>query len=374
MEAVMEMLSELNSGQWRWGWQVLLVVMVTLIGNFILTRLMKRLQKRLERTANLWDDTLLAAAKTPANIMVLVLGLSIAANIGNAYIETELFTEANLNLIRRLAVIGMVAVSLVRFISIVEQRLISNFELARVQWGENVDVTTLTAIAKLLRLSVAISALLVILPTLGIEITALLAFGGVGGIAVGFAAKDLLANFFGGLTIYLDRPFAIGDWIRSPDREIEGTVEKIGWRLTVVRTFDKRPLYIPNSVFASIALENPSRMLNRRIHENIGVRYQDADKLQAIIEDVRKMLENHPDIDSTQTLMVNFNKFAASSLEFFVYTFTKTTVWVEYHKVKQDVLMKIVEIVLAHDAEFAFPTTTIDGLDPNLFRSGEQTT
>ena len=116
------------------------------------------------------------------------------------------------------------------------------------------------AMAKLLRLSVIITAGLVVLQTLGFSISGVLAFGGVGGIAVGFAARDLLANFFGGLMIYLDRPFSVGDWVRSPDRNIEGTVERIGWRLTVIRTFDKRPLYVPNSVFANIAVENPSRM------------------------------------------------------------------------------------------------------------------
>jgi len=78
--------------------------------------------------------------------------------------------------------------------------------------------------------------------TLGYSISGVLAFGGIGGIAVGFAARDLLANFFGGFMIYMDRPFDVGDWIRSPDQEIEGTVEKIGWRLTTIRTFDKRPL------------------------------------------------------------------------------------------------------------------------------------
>ena len=106
------------------------------------------------------------------------------------------------------------------------------------------------------------------------------------GIAVGFAAKDLLANFFGGLMVYLDRPFAIGDWIRSPDREIEGTVEEIGWRVTCIRTFDKRPIYVPNSVFTQVTVENPSRMLNRRIYETIGVRYDDAAKVRDIITDV----------------------------------------------------------------------------------------
>ncbi|WP_258868179.1 mechanosensitive ion channel family protein [Alkalilimnicola ehrlichii] len=130
---------------------------------------------------------------------------------------------------------------------------------------------------------VIVIAGLVVLQTLGISIAGVLAFGGVGGIAVGFAARDLLANFFGGLTVYLDRPFSVGDWIRSPDREIEGTVERIGWRQTRIRTFDLRPLYVPNSTFNSIALENPSRMSNRRIFETIGIRYNDADKMATIV-------------------------------------------------------------------------------------------
>jgi MscS family membrane protein len=163
--------------------------------------------------------------------------------------------------------------------------------------------------------------------------------------------------------IYMDRPFAIGDWIRSPDREIEGTVETIGWRLTVVRTFDKRPLYIPNSVFNTLALENPSRMSNRRIKETIGIRYQDASKMGAIVVDVKDMLLQHEEIDSGQTLIVNFNSYAASSLDFFIYTFTKTTNWIRFHEIKQDVMLKIIEIVHSHGADFAFPTITLDGID-----------
>ena len=123
-------------------------------------------------------------------------------------------------------------------------RLIRNTQLnivkERETKGQEVDHTTTDAISKLLRLSVIITASLVTLQTLGYSISGVLAFGGIGGIAIGFAAKDLLANFFGGLMVYLDRPFAVGDWIRSPDRNIEGTVEHIGWRQTRIRTFDKR--------------------------------------------------------------------------------------------------------------------------------------
>ena len=114
------------------------------------------------------------------------------------------------------------------------------------------DYTTVDALSKLGRFSVVIIAALVILQTLGFSISGVLAFGGIGGIAMGFAAKDMLANFFGGLTIYLDRPFTVGEWIRSPDKAIEGTVEYIGWRHTRVRAFNKNPIYVPNALFTTI--------------------------------------------------------------------------------------------------------------------------
>jgi MscS family membrane protein len=291
------------------------------------------------------------------------MGLLWAVDISEGYIDSELFSIQNLSIIRQLTFIFLIMYFLVRFISLGEARLLERINDGAAKDESTLDATTLHALAKLLRLSVIISGALVALPTFGIEITALLAFGGVGGIAVGFAAQDLLSNFFGGLMIYLDRPFAIGDWIRSPDREIEGTVETIGWRLTVVRTFDKRPLYIPNSIFNKLALENPSRMSNRRIKETIGIRYQDSEKMGAIVADVKAMLQNHEAIDTNQTLIVNFNGYGASSLDFFIYTFTRTTNWIQFHEIKQDMLLKIVEIVHRHGADFAFPTTTLDGLE-----------
>ena len=204
-----------------------------------------------------------------------------------------------------------------------------------------------------------ITAALVALQTLGISIAGVLAFGGIGGIAVGFAAKDLLANFFGGMMIYLDRPFVVGDWIRSPDKEIEGTVEAIGWRLTRIRTFDARPLYVPNAVFSTISVQNPSRRTHRRIYEVIGIRYEDADKMSEVVATVKKMLTEHPEIDTSRTMIVNFNSFAPSSLDFFIYTFTKTTNWVAYHGIKEDVLLKVFAIIRELGAEIAFPTSTL---------------
>jgi len=237
-------------------------------------------------------------------------------------------------------------------------RLAINIEQYLLQ-DKSRDETTIQAASKVARLIILTIGLLTVMQTLGVSLRGLLTFGGVGGLIVGLAAKDLLSNFFGGLMIYFDRPFKVGEWIRSPDREIEGTVERIGWRMTIIRTFDKRPLYVPNSVFSNIIVENPSRMKNRRIYETIGLRYQDADKMATIVAQVREMLENHEDIDAQQTLIVNFNAFGASSLDFFIYTFTETINWVRFHEVKQDVMLKVMDIIHQNGADIAYPTRTL---------------
>ncbi|MGL4417306.1 MAG: mechanosensitive ion channel family protein, partial [Plesiomonas shigelloides] len=180
-----------------------------------------------------------------------------------------------------------------------------------------------------------------------------------GGIAIGLAGKDIISNFFSGIMLYFDRPFNVGDWIRSPDRNIEGTVAEIGWRLTKINTFDHRPLYVPNSVFSSISVENPGRMTNRRIKTEIGLRYEDAKLVRVIVDDIRTMLQNNPDIDTTQTLLVYMNEFADSSINIMVYCFTKTTVWADWLKVQQDVYLDIIDIVHARGADMAFPSQTL---------------
>ena len=336
-----------------WVAQVFFVVFLTLLISFLQKRVLGKLLAKLQETAIYWDDALVDAARRPLTFLIWIIGLSFAAEIVSNESDAVIFGA--IDPVRDVGVIFTLVWFLVRFI----ERTEKNIVLKKEARGEEVDRTTADVIAKLLRISVIITGLLVTLQTLGYSISGVLAFGGIGGIAIGFAAKDLLANFFGGLMIYLDRPFNVGDWVRSPDRDIEGTVENIGWRLTRIRTFDKRPLYVPNSVFANIAVENPSRMTNRRIKETIGIRYDDVSKMETIIGDVKKMLQEHEDIDTNQTLIVNFNEFAPSSLDFFIYTFTKTTNWIRFHEVKQDVLLKVIRIVESHGAECAFPTSTL---------------
>jgi len=351
------LLSWINNNNWIV--HIFSIVLATVLTNFILRRILSRLLKKAKDSDNLWDDAVVKAGKRPILLLVWVIGISFAMEIIDLATDTPNEIFGYVGLTRHIAIILLLVLFLVKLISNVEQNIISKETLKKV----NADEVTVKVIARLMRISVLITGTLVILQTLGISIGGALAFGGIGGIAVGFAAKDLLANFFGGLMVYLDRPFSIGDWVRSPDREIEGTVEDIGWRLTKIRTFDKRPLYIPNSMFNTIIVENPSRMTNRRIYETFGLRYCDSAKMGGIVAAVRTLLQNHDDIDAKQTLIVNLNSLAPSSLDFFVYTFTKTTNWVEFHEVKQKVLLQIIAIIHEHEADFAFPTLTLDGTD-----------
>lgn len=337
---------------YSWALQGLLILLFTGFTGLMVNALLARIVRRLSQGHPRWSELILDGVRRPLSALVWVVGITLALQIAAKALDDITLDAAEH--FRSIAYILLIAWALIRLATRIEARLVQG------EAGKpGMDRTTADAIAKLIRLSVLVMSGLALLQNLGVSISGILAFGGVGGLAVGFAAKDLLANFFGGLMIYMDRPFKVGDWIRSPDKEIEGTVEEIGWRLTRIRTFDKRPLYVPNSTFANIAVENPSRMTNRRIYETIGVRYDDAAQVEAIVSGIKAMLQQHRDIDQTQTLIVNLNRFGPSSLDILVYTFTKTTVWVDFHKIKQDVLLKIMDVIGAHGAEVAFPTQTV---------------
>jgi len=345
-------------GDVAWMIQLFVLVTITFIAGAVVRQIVARLTKRAQKTRTRVDDVLFRSLLGPARGLVWVIGLSFAAQIIGVQTEeaqTKKIIFDVVSALRNAGIIATVTWFLLRFISNYEASYIG----AKTSAGEKFDKTLINAVRNVLRAAVIVTAALIVLQTMGINVNGLLAFGGVGGITVGFAAKELIANMFGGMTIYIDKPFGVGDWIRSPDRDIEGTVEEIGLRVTVIRTFDKRPLYVPNAVFTTISVENPSRMSHRRIRETIGVRYDDIGQVPAILQDVRKYLNESPDIDQSQTLMVNLNEFGASSVDFFIYTFTRTTVWTEFHTVKEKVMLAISDIIAQHGGEIAFPTTTV---------------
>lgn len=336
-----------------WFKQILFITFFALLAHTLINFFFKQSKKIVEKTQGLWDDAILEASRLPAITLMWGLGVVFVSFIVNNHYDFGV--SEYIHIVRTLIIVICVAWFAIKLVYAFTNNLVASKQVE----NNDLDRTTIDALSKLVRLIIIVLAVLITVQTMGFSISALLTAGGIGGIAIGFAAKDLLANFFGGLTIYLDRPFNVGDWVRSPDKNIEGTVEYISWRHTRIRGFNKNPIYVPNALFTSIVVENPSRMSHRRIKTNIGIRYADIKAMKHIVSDIKSMLLSHPDIDQNQTLIVNFNEFNASSIDIFIYTFTKTIEWVYFHEVKQDVLLKIANIVEANQAEIAFPTQTL---------------
>lgn len=343
-----------------WVGQLAILLLLALLFHFLEARYFEVAIERLKKTPSVWDDAVLIALHRPAKYFIwlvtfTLLGDSIKHNVPMLDF-LHLMPE-----IRLYGTILLLVWVVLGLISQVEHNLCKPR-----RGGRTMDPTNARAVSRTLRVILVVLTVLVMLNTAGVDLSGLLTFGGVGTLVVGLASQQLLANYFSGFVIFLDKPFKVGDWIMSPDRDIEGVVEEIGWRLTRIRSFERRPMYVPNSVFSSITVKNPSRMYNRRIKETVGVRYDDAKKVRSIVEGIRTMLREHPDIDQKQFCMVHFLQFGASSLDISIYCFTKTTVWDEYRGIQEDVLLKVLDIIEAHGAECAFPTRTLhlpDGLE-----------
>ncbi len=340
-------------GQWGAAIDIFCVVLATATVDLFTRVLLSWFGRRSKHSANIWDDAVYYSINGPLQGVIWVVGLSIAIHVGRP--DDGWFWLDYLGRIRGVVLVVLFVWFVFRLI-----RSVGANALARAAGRENaIDATTADAIGKLLRISVLITAAIMLMQVFGVSPSALLAFSGVGGIAIGFAARDVLANIFGGLTVYLNRPFSVGDWIRSPDRDIEGVVEAIGWRATTVRRFDMRPLYVPNAVFSNVALENPSRMTHRRIMETVALRYDDAAAIPDIVEAVREMLDQDEAIDSNQVILTYIDSLADSAIKLLIYCYTHTTDWAEFLAIKQSVLQRVQDTVRDYGAAIAFPTTTL---------------
>ena len=236
---------------------------------------------------------------------------------------------------------------------------------------------------KIINFIIMVIGLLIVLYLAGADLTAILSGLGIGGLAVALASKDSLANFFGTLSILFSDVFSQGDWIVVND--LEGTVVEIGLRVTTLRTFDNAIIAIPNSILTNKEVKNwNKRSLGRRIKMSVGVKYNSkSEDLRKAVADIRKMLEEHPQIatvntkfnyESTRssklvsredevgikkTLLVYLDEFTPSSINILVYCFSKSVVWSEWLEAKEDVLFKIMEILEQNSLEFAFPSMSL---------------
>lgn len=335
------------------GWilELFLIVAGMLTANLLLRRLMTLLQRRAARTETLLDDALVASVRAPARALVWAVGLSLAAQV---LIDRPRYAPY-VPEIQKLAVLW----ALGWFLVLLARNYGQVFCRRERRRGTPVDDDLYMALAKAVQAAVVVTVGLVTLQTFGVGIAGLLTFGGVGGLVAGFAARDLLGNFFGGLMLHLDRPFRSGDWIRVRDRGIEGTVERIGWRQTRIRTHSRNVLFVPNGLFLTAVIENPGRMSHRMIREVIGLRYDDLERMEAIVADVEEMLRASPYIDRELPLLVRFDAFAASSVDFFLQCYTRTVERAKFTEIKQEILYAVADIVARRGAEIAFPTRTL---------------
>ena len=224
-------------------------------------------------------------------------------------------------------------------------------------------------IIKIIKVFIIIVGCITILQEWGFNVSGFLASLGLLGMAFALAAKDTVANLFGSFVIFTDKPFRVGDWIKTPD--VEGIVEHIDIRSTQVRTFAQALVIVPNATLANSAILNWSEMGKRRIKMNIGLRYTTkASQLEKIVADIQEMLKNHKDIHQ-EDIYIYFTDFADSSLNIFCYFFTKTTDWGEFMKVQEDTNFKIMKIIEQNNANFAFPSRSLY-IENNIEQDGQK--
>lgn len=217
------------------------------------------------------------------------------------------------------------------------------------------DISNL--VTKALKLIIVLIGIAAVIQEWGYNISGFIASLGIGGLAFALAARDTVANIFGSLVIFLDGTFKRGDWIQNS--QVNGTVEEIRIRTTTIRRFDQSLAYVPNSVFTTESVVNWSKMGKRRIDMRLGLTYSTSvETMQEILEAIRDMLKNHPEIHQ-ESIMIYFDEFADSSLSIFCYFFTKTTAWAEYLRVREDCNLKIMKIVEEKGSSFAFPSQSL---------------
>ncbi len=330
-------------------WIAAILVFLLILGfrKLFTSVIMVGLQQLTKLTDNYYDDRIISALKAPIRFAFVLVGIHlffliifkenmVIKNILNTLIVYDIFwailsiAEALRSLAHKFA--G-------RFSSDLSKE-VGNFMLT---------------ILKILISGVGLGAMLQVW---GINVTALVASLGIGGLAFALAAKDAASNLFGSFSLLADKSIRIGEWIKV--NGVEGTVEDIGMRTTKIRSFGKSLITVPNQIVANNPIENFSRRGVRRIKMRIGLTYDtSSQQMHKIVEEIKYMLHSHEHIAQKETLLVNFESFGDSALNVFIYTFTSTANWGKYLDVREDVHFKIMEIVEDNGSSFAFPSQSI---------------
>jgi MscS family membrane protein len=207
------------------------------------------------------------------------------------------------------------------------------------------DPLSLEEVNKVITALILFIGVLVMLQLFGIDVVPIVTVSGIGAAAIAFMGRDVFANFFGGIMIYLSRPFSLGDFIEMPGKAILGNVEEIGWYFTTLRDPQKRPLYIPNALFATELLLNHSRITHRLIDEKIRLRNVAGERAKVLIEEIRKLVKREKEIDANQPVNIFLHSITPFGLVIELKAYTRTTSYQEYSEVKQRILLDIYGMV-----------------------------
>jgi MscS family membrane protein len=313
-----------------------------------------------------WGGIVAGALRMPIGLAIWLLAATFV--IGHGVALWSHFSQSNENIAADLdhfvqevlpdirIIIGVFCGTL--FVSRVVRRTQSMIERQAADVGAEMDMTALQALFGIGVVIVWIMGIIVGMQSLGMNMSAILTIGGIGSAAFAFAAKDVIANFFGGIMVLFNRPFRVGDWVVV--KGIEGGIERIGLYATYIRTGDKRLVYVPNSIFVSGVIENTSKRTSRRLSETIGVRYDDFDAVERIIGDLGTLFEGDDAINHNQPVRVTFGGYGDSAIDISILAFTHTTSIAEYVKIRERLMLEVGRIVQKHGADFAFPTMTVD--------------
>jgi len=326
---------------------VLVLLLFLLLRRFFTYIIMETLQRLTKHTETYYDDRIISALKGPVSFAFIVIGLHL--------FFTLIFWETTTikNILNTLIVFDIFWA-----IIAIADALRGVFHQTTARFHSDLSKEMGDFILKIVKILLGGLGLAAILQVWGINVTALIASLGLGGLAFALAAKDTASNLFGSFALLADKSIRIGEWIKVG--ETEGVVEAIGMRTTKIRSFQKSLITVPNQLVANTPIENFSRRGIRRIKMDVGLTYGTTrEQVIKIVEEIKYMLHSHEGISHQDTLLVNFNSFGDSSLNIFIYTFTSTANWDKYLDIREDVHFLIMQIVEDNGSSFAFPSQSI---------------
>jgi len=328
---------------------VLLFVLIWLSKIIIRRTIFDFLGKFVVKTSTKVDDKILKAIKRPTEFLIVVVGAYFALDILSLGDPIGFIADDAVMSLFYVAIFWIVYNSLepLSYIIVGYTKVFGK--------GLSDDITNF--IINIFKFLIFAIAFMTILQEWGYNISGFLASLGLIGMALALAARDTVSNLFGSVVIFVDKPFEVGDWIKTND--VEGTVETIGMRSTKVRTFAHALVSAPNGTLAHSAILNWTKMGKRRVKFNIGLTYNtDEKQMKNIVSQIKDMLNNHDDIHK-ESIHIYFSAFGDSSLNIFCYYFTNTTAWDKFMHIREDTLFKIMNIVKTNNSSFAFPSQSL---------------